>query len=244
MPKTEKNALVTGVGDSSGIGYATAHLLKQKGYNVCISGRHSKHLQTLANDLEVDSVLADMSKPKDIENLATRFDQGLDVLVNNAGIVKAVAISDISWEDCHEIFSVNVWGSLYLMKQLLPALEKRQGAITLVSSIAAETAAKPYVSLYAATKGALNALSKNLVAELTPKGIRINAVAPGPIDTAMFDKVSNPEEALAFKNALKQEIPMKRLGRPDEVADVIVAQLESTYVTGSIWTVDGGISVT
>lgn len=124
-------------------------------------------------------------------------------------------------------------------------MEKCQGSITIVSSIVAEVLELPGLCLYAATKGAVNAFTRNLVTELTPRKVRINAVAPGPTDTPMFDKGnSTPEEVAGFKEMLELKIPMARLGSPEEVAQVIVAQLESTYVTCAIWTVDGGVSVT
>ena len=239
----KKIALVTG--GYSGIGYATAKLLKEKGYEVFISGRNQEKLQHAAEELGLQSILADMSQPEDLKRLASVFlESGLDALVNNAGIAKVIPVDNIMWEDFFELFSTNVWGPLFLIKELLPALEKRQGSISTVSSIVAESLAKPGVCLYAATKGAVNAFTHNLVAELTSKKIRINAVAPGPIDTPMFTKVgNNPKEITELKEMLGLEVPMKRLGRSEEVAQVIVAQLESTYVTGAIWVVDGGVSV-
>lgn len=240
----KKIALVTG--GNSGIGYATAKLLKEKGYEVFISGRDANRLQQAADELGVNSVLADMSKPDDIKRLAATFlESGLDVLINNAGIAKAVPISNIRWEDFSEIFSTNVWGPILLITELLPALEKHQGSISIVSSmIVARSMGTPTLCLYAATKGAVDAFTRNLVTELTTKKIRINVVSPGPIDTPMFDKSgNNPEEIAEFKKALASQIPMQRLGTSEEVAQVIIAQLEATYVTGAVWIVDGGVSV-
>lgn len=239
----KKIALVTG--GNSGIGYATAKLLRDKGYDVFISGRNLVRLQQAADELGVKLLLADMSKPEDIKQLASVFlESGLDVLVNSAGSAMVIPINNIAWENFSELFSTNVWGALLLIKELLPALEKRQGSISTVSSIVADRMANPGVCLYAATKGAVNAFTRNLVAELTPRKIRINAVAPGPIDTPMFtNPEANPEEINELKKMLASKIPMGCLGKPEEVAQVIVAQLESTYVTGAIWVVDGGVSV-
>jgi len=240
----EKIALVTG--GNSGIGYATARLLKDKGYKVFISGRNRERLEQAANELDVDYLLADMSKPEEIKELASKFSEtGLDVLVENAGIAKAILLQDICWNDFEDIFTINVWGPLFLIKELVPALEKNNGgSINIVSSVVAKTSEKPGISLYAATKGAVNSFMRNLVTELTPKNIRINAVAPGPIDTPMFNKVNpNDEEVAELKKILGDEIPIGRLGKPEEIAQVIVAQLEASYVTGAIWKVDGGVSV-
>lgn len=239
----DKTALVTG--GNSGIGYATAKLLKEKGYTVFISGRNADAVQQAAEQLGVQHLIADMSKPEEITQLAAHFSEtGLDALVNNAGMAKGLPIDALAWEDLQEIFSVNVWGPLFLIKELLPALEKKQGSISMVSSVVAEVLQKPGLCLYSATKGAVNGFTRNLVMELTPRNIRINAVAPGPIDTPMFTKVTPDAEVVAaFKQSLESTIPMSRLGKPEEVAQVIVAQLEATYVTGAVWTVDGGVSV-
>jgi len=238
----KKIALVTG--GNSGIGYATAKLLKEKDYEVFISGRNSDRLKQATDELGVQSVLADMSKPEDIHKLATGFlESGLDVLVNNAGVPKFVPISDFTVDDFAEVFNTNVRGPLLLIQALLLALEKRQGSITTVTSIATDKGI-PTAFLYAASKGGVNAFTRNLAVELAPKRIRINAVAPGPIDTPIFTKVGlKPEEVEDFKKTLESRTPMERFGKPEEVAQVIVAQLESTYVTGAVWVVDGGVSV-
>lgn len=238
----KKIALVTG--GNSGIGYATAKLLKEKDYEVFISGRNSDRLKQAADELGVQSVLADMSKPEDIHKLATGFlESGLDVLVNNAGVPKFVPINDFTVDDFAEVFNTNVRGPLLLIQALLLALEKRQGSITTVTSIVINKGI-PTAFLYAASKGGVNAFTRNLAVELAPKRIRINAVAPGPIDTPIFTKVGlKLEEVEDFKKTLESRTPMERFGKPEEVAQVIVAQLESTYVTGAVWVVDGGVSV-
>ena len=123
---------------------------------------------------------------------------------------------------------------------MLPALEKRQGSVTTISSIIVSHGF-PGVALYAATKGAVEAFTHSLALELAPKKIRVNAIAPGAIDTPIFTKMGLTEEQqkmLAEQH--KATIPLQRLGTPDEVAQVAVAQIESSYVTGSIWRVDGG----
>ncbi len=239
----EKVALVTG--GNSGIGYATAKLLKAKGYDVYISGRNADRVQQAAVELDVKSVVADMSNSSDVEQLSAIFlEDGLDILVNNAGIANLAPLERITHEVFLEIFNTNVWGVLQLIKELLPALERRAGSsITNISS-AITCKGVPGLSLYAATKGSVEALTKTLAIELAPKNIRVNAVTPGAIDTPIFGKLGiKPEN---FPEELKQAfagIPLKRTGTSEEVAQVIVAQLESTYVTGAIWAVDGGVSI-
>jgi NAD(P)-dependent dehydrogenase (short-subunit alcohol dehydrogenase family) len=237
----KKIALVTG--GNSGIGYATAKLLKEKGYEVFISGRDPDRVKQAADTLGVNSIVADMTDPEKIRMLASQFlESGLDVLVNNAGIPKNFSISNLTVDDFSEIFNTNVRGPLLLIKELLPALDKRHGSITTVSSAITEMG-KPNLFLYAATKGAVNAFTRSLAIELAPQKIRVNAVAPGITETSIFTKAGmNPEEIAEFKKILEADIPMGSLGRPEEIAQVIVAQVESTYVTGAVWNVDGGVS--
>jgi NAD(P)-dependent dehydrogenase (short-subunit alcohol dehydrogenase family) len=236
----KKIALVTG--GNSGIGYATAKLLKQKDYEVFISGRHAGRLKQAADELGVESLLADMTKPEDIKKLASHFlESGLDVLVNNAGIGKVTPITNISLIDWAEITNVNLLGQIILIKELLPALEIREGCITNVSSICA-TNGIPETSLYSATKGGLEAVTRVLATELAPR-IRVNSVSPGFCETKMPRMNLTLAEYAEFKNKVEREkIPMSRFGKPEEVAHVIVAQLESTYTTGAVWVVDGGVS--
>jgi NAD(P)-dependent dehydrogenase (short-subunit alcohol dehydrogenase family) len=237
-----KIALVTG--GNSGIGYATAKLLKEKDYEVFISGRNANKVQQAAEELDVQFIIADMSVSSNIEQLASHFLQtGIDVLVNNAGIPKLTALEDVTREDFLEIVDVNIWGYLYLIKQLLPALRKRKGCVTNISSLSA-TRGVPRYSLYALTKGAVEAFTRSIAAELAPD-IRVNAVAPGPINTPILGKVGiNLTDVLDPAKQTYGHIPLKRMGESDEVAHVVLAQLEATYATGSVWSVDGGVGMT
>lgn len=236
-----KIALVTG--GNSGIGYATAKLLKEKGYEVFISGRNASKVEQAAKELDVQFIIADMSVSGDIEQLASHFLQtGIDVLVNNAGILKLAALEDVTREDFLEIIDVNLWSYLFLMKQLLPALRKRKGCVTNISSVSANKGVS-HSSLYAPTKAAIEALTRSLAAELAPD-IRVNAVSPGATDTPIFSKLDIDFDALP--ESLKQahaSVPLKRVGTPDEVAHVVLAQLEATYATGAVWRIDGGVSI-
>ncbi len=238
----KKIALVTG--GNSGIGYATAKLLKEKDYEVFISGRDANRLQQSANELGVKSILADMSNPDDVTKLAANFlESGLNVLVNNAAIGKFFPVGAFTLDDFSELFNTNVRGPLFLIQALLPALEKRQGSISNISSLSTRKGL-PGAFLYGATKGAVNAFTQNLAIDLSPKKIRVNAIELGPIDTPMHTKLGlTKEESEELMKLVSQKIPMQRYGNPEEVAHVIVAQLESTYVSGAVWVVDGGVSV-
>lgn len=235
-----KRALVTG--GNSGIGFATAKLLKHKGYQVTICGRHADRVKDAADELEVDYLVADISNLGDLEALATHFQNGIDALVNNAAIARFIPLSEHTSDDYDDFYYTNIRGPLVLIQKLLPALRKSKGAVTSVSSIVT-TNGLPNASLYAASKGAVDAFTRSLAIELASDNIRVNVVSPGAVDTPILTKLGISEEVLSAIKAKQEElIPMRRYGFAEEIADVIVAQLESSYVTGSVWTVDGGMN--
>lgn len=239
----KKAALVTG--GNSGIGYATAKLLKARGYAVTISGRNAQRVADAAKELGVEAVVADMANSADVAKLAAHFDGNpLDVLVNNAGIARFIPLQFGSAADFDEVMNTNVRGPLDLIKGLLPSLERAKGSVTNVSSAVVNNGLANAV-LYAASKGALEAATKSLAIELAPVGVRVNAVSPGAIDTPIITKFGLDEQTIiAAKAHMETTIPLKRYGKAEEVAEVIVAQLESSYTTGAIWAVDGGVNVT
>lgn len=237
----KKTALVTG--GNSGIGYATARLLRENGYEVTITGRDSPRVERAALKLGVRGVVADAGNQEDIRRVAADYrDSGLDLLVNNAAIARFLALEACTPVDFDEIFHVNVRGPLLLIQALLSALEKREGSVVCVSSVIAGKAV-PHTALYAASKGALDAMTRCLSKELAGRRIRVNAVAPGAVDTPIFDKLGfSPEERGALRKMQENNIPLGRYGHPEEVAKVIVAMAEASYVTGAIWRVDGGVT--
>jgi NAD(P)-dependent dehydrogenase (short-subunit alcohol dehydrogenase family) len=239
----QKNALVTG--GNSGIGYATARLLQQKGYAVSICGRDPERVARAAEALGVVGIVADMGNLAQVQALAAQLvDKPLHALVNNAAIARFMPLSQATGEDFDEFININLRGPLELIKALLPALTSAGGSITNVSSAVVNNGL-PNAALYAATKGALEAATKSLALELAPKGIRINAVAPGAIDTGISGKYGLDPEVLRERKAkMAATIPLQRYGSAEEVAEVILAQLESTYTTGAIWRVDGGVNAT
>ena len=236
-----KTALVTG--GNSGIGFATARLLKSKGFEVIISGRNKKKLVQAAKKLSVGFHIADMEDIKQLEQLASVFQNtGLDALVNNAALCSFFPIENCNEEIFSQYINTNIKGHVFLTKALIGALEKKNGAITNISSIITKSAL-PNTTIYTLTKGAIEAFTRSLAQELSSKNIRVNAVSPGAVDTPIFEKTNlNPSERKAAMKTFAKTIPLKRYAQPEEIAHVIVAQLESTYTTGSIWTVDGGIS--
>jgi len=235
-----KVAFVTG--GNSGIGYATAKLFKNNGYSVYIAGRNEENVKKAAAELEVNYIVADLSLFADLKKIEDLFnDTGLDVLVNNAGIANPVPIGSYTEDSFNNHINVNLKAPVFLIQFLLPALEKKSGCIINISSIITRRGG-PGFGIYAATKGAIESITRNLAIELAPKNIRINAICPGAIDTPMFEKFGLLEEqAAAAKEYALSSIPLGRFGDPSEIAQVVFSQAESTYVTGSIWHVDGGV---
>lgn len=237
-----KKAIITG--GNSGIGYATAKLLKEKNYDVTITGRSKVRVEKAAAELGVKGVIADMSDLEQLKELSSKFEDGLDVLVLNAAIAKFAPLSHSGLDQFNEMIDTNVRGPFFLCQYLEESLAKRQGAVSFVSSAVVNNGLAN-ASLYSASKGALDSLCKSLAVELAPQGVRVNVVSPGAIDTPIIHKLGIPEDHIpAIKEHVESTIPMSRYGKPIEVAEVIISQLESNYVTGSIWSVDGGVNAT
>jgi NAD(P)-dependent dehydrogenase (short-subunit alcohol dehydrogenase family) len=235
------NKRVVITGGNSGIGFATAHLFKKSGYNVTIIGRDQAKLEQAAGDIQCDYLALDLNTFDQLNMAEKLYADGLDVLVNNAGVASCLPVEILSEKSFDEYFHTNVRAPLFLSKLLLPALALRCGSIINISSVITDNA-KPTMSLYAATKGALESLTKSLAIEFADKNIRVNAVAPGAIHTPLINKLGYPEDQFASIIAQQEaEIPLNRLGKAEEIAEVILAQAESSYTTGAIWKVDGGV---
>jgi len=235
-------ATVLVTGGNSGIGYATAEHFKNKGYDVIISGRDKNRLAEAAERLNVTAYVCDMGSVEDINELASQFcDRPLDVLVNNAGSLKVSPLESLNSADIEELINTNVVGPVLLTQRLLPSLRSVKGCVVNVSSIMSNCGV-PNCSIYAATKGAIDAFTRSLSLELAPDGVRVNAVSPGSIDTPLSSKSGIPESVVSsIREQIKATIPLQRHGMAEEVAEVIYAQASSSYVTGAVWSVDGGV---
>jgi NAD(P)-dependent dehydrogenase (short-subunit alcohol dehydrogenase family) len=224
-------ALVTGAG--SGIGAAVAHRLADDGFDVTVA------------DLEPDSVATDLGATAlrlDVREEAqvARAMDGVDVLVNEAGIGSTTDAPGTSLEIWEDVFAVNARGTFLCCKHAIPGMKTRGGgAIVNIASVAGLVGLKNRAA-YCASKGAVVALTRALAVDHVGDGIRVNAVCPGTVDTPWVQRlVSEAGESL---DTLRARQPMGRLGTPEEVADAVVYLSTASFVTGSILTVDGGLT--
>jgi 3-oxoacyl-[acyl-carrier protein] reductase len=250
MVQHNKTALVTGA--SRGIGRATALALAETGAHVLVHfGRSAQEAESLVSEIQTkggsaNAISADLGIPSGAEQLAKQVRSivdRLDVLVLNAGISKAAPIADYTVEVFDNLFATNVRSPFFLVQHLLPTLGEGSNIIVISSLGAHGVVGKPGVEnpsllAYASTKGALETLVKNWAAILGPRGIRVNAVAPGVIDTDMsnFAKTEQGREVTLGMQALK------RIGKPEDVADVVafLASDKARWITGASIPVDGG----
>jgi NAD(P)-dependent dehydrogenase (short-subunit alcohol dehydrogenase family) len=246
-----KTALVTGA--SKGIGRATALALARAGAHVVVHyGRSAQEAESLVAEIQTkgghaDAISADLGTADGASLLAKQVrsivGDRLDVLVLNAGVSKAARIADYTVEDFDNLFATNVRGPFFLVQQLLPVLGEGSSIVAISSAVVRTVVGKPglenpSILAYASTKGALETLVRNWAAILGPRGIRVNAVAPGVIDTDMsnFTKTEAGREAALGMQALK------RIGKPEDVADVVafIASDGARWITGASIPVDGG----
>jgi NAD(P)-dependent dehydrogenase (short-subunit alcohol dehydrogenase family) len=239
-------AMVTGA--LAGIGRATAFAFGQSGYRIVVSGRRETSGRELAEELlqqgvEAEFVKADVRYESEVQHLVDttieRFGR-LDAAVNNAGIDgKFGPISEQDEESYKAVFDANVLGTLLGMKHELRVM-RQQGfgsIVNLSSSMGVKGA--PNASIYVGSKHAVEGITKAIALEVAPFGIRVNAVAPGPIQTEMFERIVGTEEG---KAAMISGVPMKRAGTPEEIARMIVfvASDQVPFMTGEIVRVNGG----
>lgn len=235
-----KRALITGA--SRGIGRAIAQRFAAQGYNLILTCREQiEQLQDFADHLADSYSINCIAQATDMgsESEVTALFAGissLDVLVNNAGISHIGLLSEMTAQEWHRIFAVNLDACFYTCRAAIPLMLRNHcGKIINISSVWGSQGASMEVA-YSATKGGMNAFTKALAKELAPSNIQVNAIACGVIDTDMNRCFSEEE-----RQQLKDEIPADRLGQPEEVADLALQIASSpSYMTGQIITIDGG----
>ena len=241
-----KRALITG--GTTGIGLETARHFLNEGARVAITGTNPATLaaarETLGPEaLVIASNAADIAAQKTLAGAVAEAFGKLDILVVNAGIVDMRPLGQ--WDEAgfdHSI-GINFKGPFFLIQALLPIFDN-PASIVLTTSINANIG-MPNSSIYGASKAALLSLARTLSGELIPRGIRVNAVSPGPIATPLYDKLGLAKENMkAMSDSLMEQVPARRFGQPSEVAQTIVffASDEAAFTVGSELVIDGGMS--
>ncbi|MFW3169283.1 SDR family NAD(P)-dependent oxidoreductase [Geodermatophilus sp. CPCC 206100] len=241
------SVLVTGGG--SGIGAGVARHLVGRGARVTVSGRRADKVQAVADELGAAclAVPADVTVAGDRERLlaaAVAHGGGLDTLVNAAGNMYRGALDALDEQQMLDLYAANVVGPVQLSGLALPELRARRGSIVFFGSVHTQRAF-PGASPYAATKGALEALTGVLAAELGPQQVRVNCIRPGAVYTEINERagLGTPEEAHARLQSLGAAHALGRIGTVEEVAEAVAYLAGAEWVTGSILTVDGGLAL-
>ena len=238
-----KVAIVTGA--TAGMGRATAVLFAKEGAKVVVTGRNEERAQAVVDEIkgnggEAIYVIVDASNVEDCKKI---FDATIeafgtvDILVNNAGMLSMSPLLDVSIEEWNKVFAVNVTSALYLTQLCAPVMkEKGKGVIVNVASVASYAAHHGFAA-YISSKHAMAGLSKSMAWELGPE-IRVNAIAPGAIHTAMVDSIGGP----SVLQGMIDNCPCKRVGQPEDIAGaaLFLASDDCTFLTGQIIKVDGG----
>ncbi|MFQ5698253.1 MAG: SDR family NAD(P)-dependent oxidoreductase [Myxococcota bacterium] len=237
-----RRALVTG--GSRGIGEAVASVLRSLGAEVVVTGR------SLSGDAPPSDPgigrsrreAVDFSSLRDTEAFASRMaGEGIDILVNNAGTNRVAPSEEVETSEWEDIFSVNLRAPFVLCRALAPRMAARgYGRIVNVSSIFASVTRRGRAA-YTSSKAGLTALTRTLAVEYSSRGVLVNAVAPGFVETRMTRKNLAPEE----RKQLLEQVPLARMGRPEEIARVVafLASSENSFMTGQEVIVDGGFTL-
>ncbi len=237
-----KNVVITG--GSSGFGLATAKLLTHEGARVLITGRNAATLESAGDQLGDSAVTmrSDAASMTDIEALPGRVKDefgSIDALFVNAGVTRFAPFEQMTEQIYDEVLAINAKGPYFTVQRLAPLLNEGSGVVLTTSVV--NMLGYPMVSAYAASKAALRSMTRSLARELLARGVRVNAVSPGPIDTGILEKNLPPEAAQQTKAQMTAENPMLRFGEPDEIAKAVVfLAFDATYTTGAELAVDGG----
>ena len=240
------SALVTG--GTTGIGLETARQFLAQGARVAITGLNPERLEAARKSLgpNVVAIRANAAEPGAqkalVAEITAKFGK-LDILFANAGIAEFAPLEAVDEANFDRQFGTNVKGPLFLIQALLPHFAP-EASIILNASVVAHRG-MPNTAVYSATKAAVLGLARALSAELAPRGIRINTISPGPIDTPIYGKLGlTPEEAAGMAEQIRVTVPMKRFGTTGEIADaaVFLASKESRYMLGGELVVGGGMA--
>ncbi|MBY5033549.1 3-oxoacyl-[acyl-carrier-protein] reductase [Streptococcus gallolyticus] len=243
MEIKNKNVFVTG--SSRGIGLAIAHKFASLGANVVLNGRSALSEDLLAKfadyGVKVAGISGDISSSEDAKRMVEEATQALgsvDILVNNAGITKDGMLLRMSEEDFESVLKINLTGAFNMSQAVLkPMTKAREGAIINISSVVGLIGNAGQAN-YAASKAGLIGFSKSLAREVAGRNVRVNVIAPGFIESDMTAVLSDK-----IKETMTGQIPMKRFGQPEEVAEVAAFLAGQEYMTGQVIAIDGGLSM-
>jgi len=246
MRLKDKVAVVTG--GNSGIGLAIAQEYDRQGAKVVIFGRNQQTLDEAAKTLGKSSlaVQGDVTNLSDLDRLievTTEQFGGIDVLVVNAGVGQPTPIDQVDEDTFDRISNINFKGAYFTVQKAAPHLN--EGASVVLTTSASNATGMAGLSVYAATKAAVRSLARSLSAELLPKGVRVNALSPGPIQTPIFDRMGLPKEVVeGFTEEILAQTPIGRFGQPEEMAKaaLFLGSPDSSYVVGAELVADGGLS--
>ena len=241
-----KIALITG--GTSGIGLATAKRFVREGGYVFITGRRDRELGAAIDEIgaQADGVQGDVSNPADLDRLFARIEREkgrVDIVFANAGVARYAPLGQITEEFYRSLFDVNVKGVLFTVQKAIPLMPPG-GSIILNASIVASKGLSAN-TVYGATKAAVRSFARTWATDLKARGIRVNAISPGSIDTpGLSALLASSETGQERKKLIAGSIPLGRLGTPDEIAKAVVflASDDSSYITGTELFVDGGFA--
>ena len=248
MEKSDQNKIAIVTGGASGIGLAIAEKFVKNNITTIVIGRNEEKLKSAKAKLggPCETVAFDLNNlsaiPQLIKTLVEKYSK-IDILVNNAGINLKKEFTEVTDEDFQKIMLTNVQSIFTISREVVKSMiENKGGSIVNISSMASQYGL-PKVIAYSASKGAIESMTRAMAVELSPKGIRVNCIAPGFIATDMSAKALNndPER----KNKVLSRTPMGELGSPSDIGDaaLFLANSESSYITGVVLPVDGGNSI-
>lgn len=248
MSKRLMNKVAVITGGNSGIGLATARLFVEQGARVAILGRDEATLKQAAEQLGPGALAlqGDITRLEDLERLYARTVEAfgkVDIVFANAGVVRLRTLEATDEKFFDEMVAINLKGTFFTVQKALPHLNPRASIILNTSMVA--SIGVPQTSVYAATKAAVRSLARSLSMELLERGIRVNALSPGAIQTPIGTKMDSPREVLMdYGMRIMGRVPMKRMGAAEEVARaaLFLASDESSYVLGAELAVDGGVT--